>query len=400
VSADPAATLRALTDDELVVRVRDLASHERGALAVLIEHLAELDTREAPLRAGYGSLFAYCVEELGWSEQDAFLRIAAARAARRFPVVLEMLDAGSVNVSTLRLLGPHLTLENHRAVLESARGKKKAQVEEILAGLNPLPDAPTIVRKLPAPRTTVLMPERSWTSAGAGRAVEGPGRPIAPGPAREPPPADTELAPAPTSSPWAPMAPNYTARDTPAPSLPPSGPPAPPGPSGPARPAEVTPLSPDRYRVQVTIGGDTLEKLRFAKDLLRHAVPSGDEAAILDRALTALLTDIAQRKFAATERPRSPGPPTPGSRHVPADVKRTVWLRDLGRCAYAAPNGRRCTERAFLEFHHVHPYAAGGEPTAENIQLRCRAHNGYESRLFFGEAHDESAGGDARGGSG
>ncbi|HET7292011.1 MAG TPA: HNH endonuclease, partial [Vicinamibacteria bacterium] len=154
----------------------------------------------------------------------------------------------------------------------------------------------------------------------------------------------------------------------------------------PARPAAVvTPLSPDRYKVQVTIGGDTLEKLRLAKDLLRHAVPSGDEAAILDRALNALLADLAQRKFAAAERPRPSGGTASGSRHIPADVKRVVWLRDLGRCAFVGTTGRRCIERGFLEFHHLHPHALGGRATPANIQLRCRAHNGYEARVDFGE---------------
>lgn len=162
----------------------------------------------------------------------------------------------------------------------------------------------------------------------------------------------------------------------------------------PARPsAEVTPLSPDRYRVQVTISGDTLEKLRLAKDLLRYAVPSGDEAAILDRALTALLVDLAQRKFAATEKPRPSAGTAPGSRHIPAEVRRAVWLRDLGRCSFVGTNGRRCTVRGFLEFHHIHPYALGGEATARNIQLRCRAHNDYEARVCFGPNNGHGGGG-------
>ena len=156
------------------------------------------------------------------------------------------------------------------------------------------------------------------------------------------------------------------------------------------RSADVTPLSPDRYKVQVTIGGETLEKLRRAKDLLRHAVPSGDEATILDRALTALLALLAQRKFAATERPRPAEGTAKGSRHIPAEVKRAVWRRDLGRCAFVGTSGRRCAERGFLEFHHVRPYAAGGEATVKNIQLRCRSHNGYEARVFFGPARGPS----------
>ena len=43
------------------------------------------------------------------------------------------------------------------------------------------------------------------------------------------------------------------------------------------------------------------------------------------------------------------------SRHIPASVKRDVWRRDEGRCAYVGREGR-CTERGFLEYHHVRPH--------------------------------------------
>ena len=72
-----------------------------------------------------------------------------------------------------------------------------------------------------------------------------------------------------------------------------------------------------------------------------------------------------------------------GSRHVPAAVKREVWRRDGGRCAFVATSGRRCAERGFLELHHVRPYGVGGEATADNLWLRCRTHNAYEADLFY-----------------
>ncbi|HET8647362.1 MAG TPA: HNH endonuclease, partial [Vicinamibacteria bacterium] len=68
-----------------------------------------------------------------------------------------------------------------------------------------------------------------------------------------------------------------------------------------------------------------------------------------------------------------------------AAVKRAVWARDAGRCAYVSAGGRRCTERGFLEFHHVQPYALRGEATIDNIALRCRRHNQYEALMMFGE---------------
>jgi hypothetical protein len=146
----------------------------------------------------------------------------------------------------------------------------------------------------------------------------------------------------------------------------------------------VTPLSPDRYKLQVTINGDTLEKLRLAKDMLAHAVPSGDDATVLDRALATLIAELARKRFAQTSKPAPPHEGKPGSRHIPAAVKRKVWLRDLGRCAFVARSGHRCDERRFVEFHHVDPHALRGEATVDGIQLRCRHHNDYEGRLYFG----------------
>src|SRR6185312_11150415 len=144
---------------------------------------------------------------------------------------------------------------------------------------------------------------------------------------------------------------------------------------------EMTPLTPERYKIQFTVSRETHDKLRRAQDLLRHAVPNGDPAEIFDRALTLLLTKLERSKTGATDRPRTTGPgtscgATAASRHVPAATQRVVWQRDGGRCAFVGPQGR-CTATAFLEYHHVVPFAAGGETSAKNLELRCRKHNQY-----------------------
>ena len=341
---DILASLRRLSDGELVARLKSLAAGERDATAFLVAHLAELDTRDVHLRAGYGSLFAYCRDALALSEHEAYHRIEAARAVRRFPVILEMLAAGSVNLTTVRLLVSHLTVANHRAVLESVRGKGKSDVEEIVARLSPRPDVPPSLRKLPTPASL---------------------------PVANPPDAQAPAAAVPAAAAPAATVPVSTVRIV---TVSVAGYPG----------QAVAPLSPDRYRLQLTIGLETLEKLRLARDMLRHAIPSGDEAAVLDRALTALLSELARKKFAAADAPRPSRGTAPGSRHVPAEVKRAVFLRDLGRCAFVGTSGRRCAERGFLEFHHVHPHAMGGEATVGNVQLRCRRHNACDARADFG----------------
>lgn len=62
------------------------------------------------------------------------------------------------------------------------------------------------------------------------------------------------------------------------------------------------------------------------------------------------------------------------------DVRREVWRRDKGQCAFVGPRGR-CEARAFIEYHHVVPYARGGAASVDNIELRCRAHNSHEAQL-------------------
>jgi hypothetical protein len=332
---DILATLTRRSDAELVARLKSLLARECDGTAEIVAHLAELDTRDVHRREGYPSLFVYCRDALGLSEGEAYNRIEVARAARRFPVIFDMLATGAVHLTTVRRLAPHLTPDNHREVLESARGKRKTEVEEIVAKLSPQPDVPTSIRRLPVHR------------------------PEPPRPALSPP-----AAPLPVGSPLAV---------------------AQPAPPSPVPPAAVRPLSPDRYKLQLTIGGETLEKLRLAQDMLGHAIPSGDEAAVFDRALTALLVDLAKKKFADTPRPRPSRGTKPGSRDASAAVKRVVWVRDLGRCAYIGPSGHRCNERRFLEFHHVDPHALGGEATTDQIALRCRRHNDYEGRLYFGK---------------
>jgi hypothetical protein len=145
----------------------------------------------------------------------------------------------------------------------------------------------------------------------------------------------------------------------------------------------IAPLAPERYKIQFTASKELLDKLRYAQDLLRHVAPSGDVAVVFDRALGALIEQLEKQKCGLTSRPRKFVACAPGSRYIPAAVRREVWHRDEGRCTFIGAHGR-CNARAFLEFHHVVPFAAGGRADVSNIQLRCRAHNVYEADRFFG----------------
>jgi hypothetical protein len=145
-----------LSDPELVSEVKRFARDEREATGQLVAHLAELDARRLYLGAGFSSLFTYCCEVLRLSEHEAYNRIEAARAARRFPLILDLLGEGRLNLTTVRLLAPHLSKDNHGELLAAASGRSKRDVEELLARRFPRPEVPSLIRKLPVVKPTPL----------------------------------------------------------------------------------------------------------------------------------------------------------------------------------------------------------------------------------------------------
>jgi hypothetical protein len=297
---------RSLDDDGLAATLKRLAGVEREATLAVILHLAEFDRRQLYRGAGFRSLFQYCVEVLRLSEDAASNRIASARMAQRFPEVVDLLAAGSLSPTTVRLIAKRATPKNGHALIEAATGKTKREVEELLARLFPEADVPTSIRPLgpmshPAPLAfTTSLP--ALTTAAPPVAITTP--PVAASLA--PPNAELQVQGVDASPP--------TSRAAPA---------------------------PDRFEIRFTAKADTVAKLKMVQDLLSHAVPDGNVAEVVDRALTALAEELLRRKFAVTNVPRKT-PDSPSTADEPAAVKRAVHLRDRGRCTYVAKDGRRC----------------------------------------------------------
>lgn len=319
-----------VSDDELTRELARLAAAEREATVSLLVALAEFDRRQLYLPAGFSSLFIYSTQHLRLGEGAAYRRIEASRLCARFPAALALLAKGEVTITALTLLGRHLTIANHAALLARVSHKSKRQVEILVAELNPRPDVATSVRKLPGPQSR----SASMNAPTAANAT----------------PALQEALPS-------------------------------------HRPV-VAPLAPERFKLQITMSRETHDTLREVQDLIRHSVPNGDAAIIVARALTLLRDHLRRRKWAQTSRPRKKRSRGSRSRHIPAEVRRLVRERDGERCAFIGRDGR-CEERSMLEFHHVRPFAAGGPADARNIELRCRVHNGHEAEVFFGRRYEK-----------
>jgi len=350
-------SLTHVKDHVLLRDLTALTAKDRSTTAVLLAHIAEVDARRLYAPAGYSAMYHYCIRTLGFSEDMASKRIRAARVARRFPSVFDAIADGRLHVSGVSLLSS--TLRNLRAkeatdLLTAAEHKTKDEILVVLAERFPQPDVATRVRAL------------SGSSEGSVLSLQVPGT-------VQVQPSSIEPTPDP------PGVPDFEADLTrpevvaPRPAIPPSVC---------TSPARTTPLSPGRFALQLTISAETREKMRRADDLLGRAVTPGDLAAVLDRALDALIEKLERRLH--FENRTSPKPPTASGRYIPAHVRRAVRRRDGDRCTYVSENGVRCEERRALELDHILPVARGGESTVANLRLRCRPHNQLEAEQVFG----------------
>jgi hypothetical protein len=324
-----------LSDPVPLRGLTSLVAQDRATTAALLAHLAECDVRRLHLPAAYPSMFAYCVHELRLSEDAAYKRIQAARVARRFPVIFEALADGRLHLGAVCLLAAHLTPENLGDLIAAATHRTKSEIEELIARRFPRSEAMGLVQALPATLGSKDVQLAPGQVEAAGREDSGA--------------LASRLAPGQVGT-----------------------------------HAKLAPIAPERFELNVTIGRDTHDKLRYAQDLLGHELPSGELAQVLDRALDALIEQLEKRKFAASTRPRRSVRPSAHPRHVPAHVKRTVWERDGGQCTFVSEAGRRCAARKLLEFDHVEEVARGGKASVAGIRLRCRAHNQYAAECRFG----------------
>jgi len=271
---------------------------------------------------------------VGFEKAAAYNRIAVARLARRFPRVLEMLEAGQLSLTAARTLGPHLKPETADELLDAAASKTVDEVKQLLAERAPKPAVPTSIRKTPQRRD--LQPASLFDSQASSPSVE-----------------------------------------TPVPKKPATRP---------------EPLAKDTYRVTFTGSSELVGMLEEVKTLLAQASgKSCDEAEAIETAVRELRDRLRKRKYAVGARPRKQKAKTKSqaptsklarrTRRIPNPVRRAVAERDGYRCTYVDPKtGRRCCEIRFLEFQHVEAFSRGGLHSVENLKLFCRGHNQFAAR--------------------
>ncbi len=291
---------RLLSNEQLLAKLEHFVEEERERLHSFLAWLGEADRRKLPEDEGYSSTFDFCVRHLKLSEDEAYRRIHAARAAVVRPELLSALADGQLSLTAVSRIAPYVRRPDALEIIARAEGKTGREIDEILAPLRPEAERRDVMRIV----------------------AISPASPIAFG-------------------------------------------------------SSTTALRVDfSFRGSFALR-DAIDRIR---QLLSHQYPRGG----IDEVLLEIARDYLKRHDPQKHLSGRVSPVKGGS-SIPAGVRRAVWARDAGRCAYIGTTGVWCLSRRFLEMDHVTPRALGGGDTIGNLRLLCRPHNDSERRRILGE---------------
>lgn len=156
-------------------------------------------------------------------------------------------------------------------------------------------------------------------------------------------------------------------------------------------------LNKGKVEIQIVIDESCYNKLEELKNLLSHKSPSlsyrelllilSEEALEKHNPRRKRTKKLGVKKTAATSAPKwKCGKAKKLSRTIPSGLKRHIWERDEGQCAYVhSETKRRCSSKHLLQIDHIKPFSLGGKSELSNLRLLCAGHNQFRGEKTFGK---------------
>jgi hypothetical protein len=322
-----------LSDAQLLDSLKTLCGQGRVVLARLLAHLVEVEERRLHLEAACPSMFQFCVQRLGMSDDEACRRIQAARLARRFPGLLVRIERGDLTLSTMALLKDALTEATYEELVEAAAGKTKAEVQALLAKRSPRPDVPAAITPISMqPAIPTLYVERVRAPAAA---------------------AGPQLAPlSPTRH-------------------------------------KVQFTASDELRRKLERAQDLMRHANADGDLAVVVERAVD--LLLEKLEKQRLGKTSRPRPSPEDGDLASVSHVTRRASVSRATRRAVFERDGERCTFTDAEGHRCPATTWLELDHVVARARDGTSDLRNLRVRCRAHNRLHAEQTFGKEHVERA---------
>jgi len=130
--------LKLLTDKQLHLDLKKLATQEKKLTSHILYHLKEVDRRKLFCDYKYSGLQEYCEKELGYSSDESWRRVNASRIFQEIPNVERKLDEGQLTLTTLSMINSYCNKQGIKDTKEklklvsSIEGKSRKETEVFL----------------------------------------------------------------------------------------------------------------------------------------------------------------------------------------------------------------------------------------------------------------------------
>ena len=365
-SQNHSCEIKQLSNQELLAQTKLLVQKERNLHIQVLHHLKEIDSRKLYFKMGFSSLFDYAVRELGYSEGAAYRRIKAMKLCRDLPETESRLKSGRLSLSAACQL--QTFFEKQAKKVKAGREMISFQTSQKTESSNQNDGENQKLSEKQQKQELIKQAE--------GRSTRATMKLL------------SEVDPSVSIS-----------RE------------------------QTRFLGKEKVEIKVVIDEECHKRLEELKSLLSHRNPNlsyGDLLSILSEealqkhdprrkktrqnnlkiqtparkptVLSEKPATSAQRSVTLSEKPITSAPKldiSAGkekhkkiSRAIPSYLRKYIWERDDGQCAYIHhETKRRCASRYLLQIDHIKPFAFGGKTESENLRLLCAGHNQFRVNL-------------------
>jgi len=311
--------MKSMTVTEMNIHLLGLVRNERKLTLEIISFISLFERCGGHLKMGCSSMHQYLTRILGYSDDQAYRRLKAARLLHQVPAVAEKLKKGSLNLTQIseaqksferaqKETGESVQIVKKIEILDSISNTNNFQTKALLSeGLNLKPDEGE--RAKPQSNKTVRL-EITLTQE------------------------------------------QYNKLN------------------------EIKSLLSHKIPSQST--ADVLNVL-FEQFLKKHELTSKQtkETGVEDIQLKNSQKIEAKPLPQEVEKVTQTVQTDKRSRYISVPIRRGIYQRARGCCEHRDQKGVRCSSRYQLEFDHIQAFALNGSNGVENIRLVCSRHNAY-----------------------
>ena len=322
----------ALSKHELIEGLKELLAREKACILDTLEWLIYVNRYKPFLDEGYFSLYDYLERGFSMTKNQAFKRHTVVRQIDFFPELMQHLRSGALRLSHIVVLSGHLTEANYDVILPRVLGQPVTEARRAIAeiGLDG-----SLTGKTTGYLLQLDISEEMRARLLRVRALLG-GR----------------------------------------------------GDSASFEKVIDTTLSTWLERNDPVLRAEKAVKRKEKKRLAEESADCDPQADLFEEtADTVPCNDLFEET--GVKQPGAEGRGTrqgERARHIPAQIRHKVTLRDEGRCSYVSPDGVRCTARTHLQFDHKIPFCRGGVHSEANLRLLCFPHNQLVGRQLLGRS--------------